>query len=122
MGLRPLLALAAAATAVVASPASLAARDDTKKIKWGDCDIAIPSDDIECGNLEVPRDYTDDGDDAKTLKLSLAKVPAPNESKGSILVNFGGPGSPSIETLSSVAPLLHKYGGSQTSPEKEDQD
>lgn len=122
MGLRPLLALAAAATAVVASPAPLAAREDAKKIEWGDCDILSRSDDIECGNLEVPRDYTDNGDDAKTLKLSLAKVPAPNESKGSILLNFGGPGSASIPTLSSIAPLLHKYGGSQTSPKQQDQD
>lgn len=115
MGLGPLLALAAAATAVVASPAPLAAREDGKKIKWGDCDNVLGAEDMECGTLEVPRDYTDDGDNAKTLKLSLSRVPAVHESKGSILFNFGGPGSPSVSTLGSVAPLLHKYGVSQAS-------
>lgn len=112
MSLRPLLALAAAATAVVASPAPLVARD-AKKIEWGDCDMPS-SDDMECGTLEVPRDYTDDSEDAKTLKLSLARVPAAHESEGSILLNFGGPGAASLGSLSSLAPLLHKYGGSRS--------
>ncbi|MBE3048827.1 hypothetical protein IMZ48_41285, partial [Candidatus Bathyarchaeota archaeon] len=57
---------------------------------------------------DVPLDYTDpDGD---TLSLSLAKVPAAKgPSKGSILMNFGGPGGEAIRTLGKKGPLLLKY-------------
>lgn len=108
MNLR-LFALTAAATAVVASP-----RLDTreKKIKWGECkDVpGLVSEEVECATLKVPRDYTDKGDDAKELELTLARVPATEkESKGSILLNFGGPGQPSIVTLASLSPKLLKY-------------
>lgn len=108
MALRTLLSLLAASSAGLATP--LAARDDgdnTKAIKWGDCKFPAQGH-VECGSLGVPLDYTDP--DGEKLGLSLAKVPAANEpSKGSILMNFGGPGNEAIKKLGTAAPLLLKY-------------
>lgn len=110
---RPLTLLAAASTAVAKPPpfaAALSPRGDDsegKEIKWGECDFeaALP---IECGSLEVPLDYTNP--DAGTLDLSLSKLAAvEGESKGSILINFGGPGFEGVETLGKTGPQLLKY-------------
>lgn len=111
---RPLALLAAASTAVAKPPplaATLSPRsNDTGAgaIQWGECDFeaTVP---IECGSLQVPLDYTDP--EAGTLDLSLSKVAAAEgPSKGSILMNFGGPGYEAIETLGKQGSLLLKYG------------
>jgi hypothetical protein len=47
---------------------------------------------ITCGSLTVPLDYTEESLGA-TIELELIKLPAlRTPSKGSILLNFGGPG------------------------------
>ncbi|KXX79857.1 Carboxylesterase A [Madurella mycetomatis] len=80
-----------------------------EKIKWGDClDLKLGGGSLPvlCGNLTVPLDYTDVGFN-KTLRLELVKVPATQgTSKGSILLNFGGPGLSSRQTLVSAGPSL----------------
>jgi len=83
-----------------------------QSIKWGPCSFPqvgkLP---IECGSLAVPLDYTAPNS-TETLMLSLLRSKAPKppaKSKGSILVNFGGPGFEAIHTLDVVADLLHKY-------------
>ncbi|KAK3292371.1 uncharacterized protein B0H64DRAFT_445310 [Chaetomium fimeti] len=69
------------------------------KIDWVPC----PADEfdtkleVHCGNLTVPLDYTGTAESAKgsTIDLQLVKVLAPTQpSRGSIQMNFGGPGSP----------------------------
>ena len=64
----------------------------TQDIAWGHCPefpgATLP---IECGNLTVPLDYTRPTAN-ETLTLNLIRLPALKESKGSILLNFGGPG------------------------------
>lgn len=109
MAFRPLLSLLAAASAGLATP--LAARDDSgssKGIEWAKCkDADVPGKNVECATLDVPLDYTDP--DCEKLSLSLAKVPAAEQpSKGTILMNFGGPGHEARESLGSGAPLLLK--------------
>lgn len=63
----------------------------SQRITWGPCDLEGSSP-LECGNVTVPLDYTD-LDSNKTLEIELVKSPATKKpSKGSILINFGGPG------------------------------
>jgi hypothetical protein len=72
-------------------------------IVWSECPKAVtdlnnvPS---ECGTLAVPLDYTDSGS-VKKLNLKLVKVKAAVQpSRGSILINPGGPGIGGAEYLS----------------------
>lgn len=107
MSLRSALKLFAAGTTGLAGVPT--ARDDaaSQSIQWGDCDFESPVS-IQCGSLDVPRDYTDDG--AGTLELSLTRVAAVKEpSLGTILVNFGGPGNDATEMLGDFAELVLKY-------------
>jgi hypothetical protein len=61
------------------------------EIKWHTCDQNGTLS-VTCGTLRVPLDYTDLAS-SKTLELSLVKVNATKQpSKGSILLNPGGPG------------------------------
>ncbi|KAI8964159.1 alpha/beta-hydrolase [Daldinia sp. FL1419] len=66
----------------------------TSKLQWGPCNkTEVPADvPVECSVLMVPLDYTESNSSEK-LQLDLVKVPAPIQpSKGSILLDFGGPG------------------------------
>lgn len=76
-------------------------------VTWGACEFPVPANStILCGNLTVPLDYTDPLSN-DTLRLELAKVPASKAPyRGSILINFGGPGGESRKTLSSAADQL----------------
>lgn len=80
----------------------------TQGIQWGPCsfDGLLP---IECGNVSVPMDYTDE-QGTESLVLQLVRVPATvSQSSGSILLNFGGPGGEARHSLSLVfAEMLMK--------------
>ncbi|KAF4631629.1 hypothetical protein G7Y89_g6499 [Cudoniella acicularis] len=83
-------------------------------IQWGNCNETEVSSTlpIQCGNLDVPLDYTEPTSNAK-LTLQLAKVPALSQpSKGSILLNFGGPGETGRDSLGLLASLLQPLSGS----------
>lgn len=76
-------------------------------IQWGTCiedfDSPLP---VDCGRLFVPLDYTNSTSDV-TLSLELLRVPAAIQpARGSILLNFGGPGAPGRENLPPFGPLL----------------
>lgn len=62
-------------------------------VAWGPCTefLLTPPLPVQCANLTVPLDYTRP-DANETLTLKLTRVPALTKSKGSILLNFGGPG------------------------------
>lgn len=70
------------------------------KIEWGECNDPIinatmPSD---CANFTVPLDYASEG--GETIQLQLARVKAlVQPAKGTILMNFGGPGEEARATL-----------------------
>jgi hypothetical protein len=95
------LSLLAAATA---SPLAVRQTNTTQStIAWGDCpeiysaNATLP---VQCGNLKVPLDYS--APNSSTFELVVIKVPALNgPSKGSIFVNFGGPGGPTLRSLAS---------------------
>ena len=77
-------------------------------VKWSACnttEVTSPLP-IQCANLNVPLDYTNLSSNA-TLSLQLARVPASIQpSKGSILLNFGGPGGTGRDSLGLLAGLL----------------
>lgn len=73
-------------------------------IKWGPCKLntTLP---VQCAKLPVPLDYTDKSSN-QTLDLDLIRYPAQNgPSKGSILLNFGGPGQDGLNSMLSYAPI-----------------
>ncbi|KAI1385783.1 alpha/beta-hydrolase [Hypoxylon trugodes] len=73
---------------------SLAQPYGTSKIQWGPCNkTEVPYEvPVECAAIDVPFDYTQ-SNSSETLQLDLVKVAAVVQpSKGSILLNFGGPG------------------------------
>jgi hypothetical protein len=80
------------------------------KIEWKDCELGLGEvAPFQCGSLTVPLDYTNESNDA-TLNLDLQKVAALNQpSKGSILLNFGGPGSSGKPDLAAFAPILQVF-------------
>lgn len=75
-------------------------------IQWGTCTdnfgSLLP---VDCGTLLVPLDYTVTSNE--TYTLDLLRVPATVQpAKGSIVLNFGGPGEVGRATLAGYAALL----------------
>ncbi|MFK4148823.1 alpha/beta hydrolase [Streptomyces sp. NPDC004065] len=67
-----------------------------QKVTWAACDIQAPKD-MQCGKVTVPLDYAHPG--AGTLELALARYRATGPSRGSVLLNFGGPGGAGVPEL-----------------------
>jgi hypothetical protein len=77
------------------------------KIDWGTCDEAVVNTTLpaDCANFTVPLDYTASGGD--TIQLQLARIKAVVQpAKGTILLNFGGPGQESRGSLAAQAATL----------------
>ncbi|MDX2937437.1 alpha/beta hydrolase [Streptomyces ipomoeae] len=72
-----------------------------QKIKWSRCEGLEMPKDLRCGKVTVPIDYARPG--AGTLDLAMARYRATGDSRGSLLLNFGGPGGPGVPGLA--------YGG-----------
>jgi pimeloyl-ACP methyl ester carboxylesterase len=73
-----------------------------QRIKWTRCTGTDLPKDLRCGKVTVPLDYARPGDG--TLELAMARYPATTRHKrGSVLVNFGGPGIVGVPELA--------YGG-----------
>ncbi|MER5935075.1 alpha/beta hydrolase [Streptomyces sp. NPDC002054] len=95
------LAGALAVGSLAAGPA-IAAPDPGPGIRWsGDCPERPVPRGLECGTLTVPLDHAAPANG--TVELALARIPATGpQRRGSLLLNFGGPGAPGIATLASV--------------------
>lgn len=79
-------------------------------IQWGPCSIngTLP---LTCANISVPLDYSDSSS-TETLTIELIKATATKQpSKGSFLVNFGGPGASGQELLASLGAQLQATTG-----------
>ncbi len=83
-GIGPRIAPAGAATPTPPVPA----------IRWHNCGGGF-----QCGTISVPVDWSEPA--GPQLNLALARHPAqdPSQRLGSLVVNFGGPGDPGVETL-----------------------
>ncbi|MGW1953093.1 alpha/beta hydrolase [Streptomyces sp. NPDC001920] len=80
-----------------------AARDDAEsdlsrfyeqKISWAKCPGEGLPEDLQCGKITVPLDYAHPREG--TLDLALARYRATGEKRGSVLLNFGGPGGAGV--------------------------
>ncbi|KAK4444342.1 alpha/beta hydrolase fold-domain-containing protein [Podospora aff. communis PSN243] len=83
-------------------------------IQWGPCEEGEFNTTltVQCGTLAVPLDYTNP--DSKTFDLELLKIAAPIQpSRGSIQLNFGGPGTPARGGAVATAPLLQVLSGGE---------
>ncbi|MEU1042967.1 alpha/beta hydrolase [Streptomyces sp. NPDC005551] len=68
-----------------------------QKIKWVACADEEAPEDLQCGKVTVPLDYARPG--AGTLELAVARYRATGPSRGSVLLNFGGPGGSGVSEL-----------------------
>ncbi|MEY9988901.1 pimeloyl-ACP methyl ester carboxylesterase [Streptomyces sp. V4I8] len=65
-----------------------------QKVTWAKCQGEGMPKDLQCGKVTVPLDYAHPR--AGTLDLALARYRATGEKRGSVLLNFGGPGGAGI--------------------------
>ncbi|MFF9088437.1 alpha/beta hydrolase [Streptomyces sp. NPDC014991] len=68
-----------------------------QKVTWRACDGPDMPEDLQCGKVTVPLDYARPR--AGTLDVALARYRATGYSRGSVLLNFGGPGGAGIPEL-----------------------
>lgn len=79
-------------------------RANGSSIQWTDC-ILGTAQQAECGTMSVPLDYTDEQSPETTIQI--LRVPAAKEPrKGSIFVNFGGPGLSGHSELGASAQVM----------------
>lgn len=68
-----------------------------QKVKWAACKGPDMPKDLQCGKVTVPLDYAKPG--AGSIDLALARYRATGKSRGSVLLNFGGPGGAGVSEL-----------------------
>ncbi|MGW5865772.1 alpha/beta hydrolase [Streptomyces sp. NPDC055239] len=86
----------------------------TQKIKWSACEgdgagllesesdaTPVPKDkSIQCGKITVPLDYRKPKGD--TVKVAMVRIKSSGKPRGSLLLNFGGPGGAGVSGLLSA--------------------
>ncbi|WP_405875982.1 alpha/beta hydrolase [Streptomyces sp. NBC_00005] len=93
------LALVAAGLPAVASDGTEPdlTRFYEQKVTWSKCEGDDMPEDLQCGKVTVPLDYA--SPKAGTLDLALARYRATGKKRGSVLLNFGGPGGAGVSEL-----------------------
>ncbi|MFE4667434.1 alpha/beta hydrolase [Streptomyces sp. NPDC056716] len=72
-----------------------------QKVTWAACQGEGMPRDLQCGKVTVPLDYAKPA--SGTLELALARFRATGDKRGSVVLNFGGPGGSGVTELA--------YGG-----------
>ncbi|MFJ6988200.1 MULTISPECIES: alpha/beta hydrolase [unclassified Streptomyces] len=72
-------------------------------IRWSRCTGEGMPDDLQCGKVTVPVDYA--RPKGRTMELAVARYRATGDRRGSVLLNFGGPGGPGVPEIA--------YGGKE---------
>src|SRR3954468_19236172 len=85
-----------AALALLVPTASAAKR---KLLVWTDCGGGY-----QCASLKVPRDYS--RPHGAQFTLAIIRLPAREERRGALFVNFGGPGGNAVSTVHAVGGIL----------------
>ncbi|MFD7816700.1 alpha/beta hydrolase [Streptomyces sp. NPDC059785] len=91
-----LLAAGLPATTATAEEPALSRFYD-QKVGWSACAGMEMPEDMQCGKVTVPLDYAHPG--RGTLDVALARYRATGHKRGSVLLNFGGPGGSGIAQL-----------------------
>ncbi|PWI13481.1 alpha/beta hydrolase [Streptomyces sp. Act143] len=68
-----------------------------QKVTWSKCAGLEAPKDLQCGKVTVPLDYSAPA--SGTLELALARYRATGRPRGSVLLNFGGPGGAGVSEL-----------------------
>ncbi|TPQ23184.1 alpha/beta hydrolase [Streptomyces sporangiiformans] len=68
-----------------------------QQIDWSDCRGDGLPEDLQCGKVTVPLDYARPAEG--TLDVAMARFEATGKSRGSVLLNFGGPGGSGVDQL-----------------------
>ncbi|MCF3124463.1 alpha/beta fold hydrolase [Streptomyces arenae] len=79
----------------------------TQKIKWAACEDDTKAEaeatgnakDVRCGKVTVPLDYADPAAGTVDVAMIRMKSSASGKPRGSLLLNFGGPGGPGVSAL-----------------------
>lgn len=82
-------------------------------VDWSDCpDSDKYLDDIptgaQCATVDVPVDYFDNASGRGTMQIALIRIAAEGPSKGSLLLNPGGPGASGFDTVAQSAADLQR--------------
>ncbi|MEU9560145.1 alpha/beta hydrolase [Streptomyces fumanus] len=86
------------------------ARFYDQRVRWSACEEMDAPKDLQCGKVTVPLDYGRPA--AGSLDLALARYRATGPSRGSVLLNFGGPGGSGVDELSAGGKdFLHLTNG-----------
>ncbi|MFC5382340.1 alpha/beta hydrolase [Aquipuribacter nitratireducens] len=93
---------------VTAAPQADLGRFYEQRLEWRECPARELPEGVqavgqECATLEVPLDYDDPG--GETIGLALARLQALGDSRGSLVVNPGGPGGSGVD-YALAAPLV----------------
>ncbi len=72
-----------------------------QKIDWADCQGDGIPEDLQCGKVTVPLDYARPAEG--TVDVAMARYRATGKSRGSVLLNFGGPGGSGVSQLAYAA-------------------
>ena len=98
----------------VTAPTEVLNQRESASVKWAACSkddpraalFATAQVPIDCGTITVPLDWTDPSSN-ETINVSLVRAPAPQQpAKGTIQMNFGGPG---IATTTNFVPSAQIY-------------
>ncbi len=68
-----------------------------QRVRWAACEGTELPKDLQCGTVTVPLDYAKP--EKGTLELALARYRASGDRRGSVLLNFGGPGGSGVMGL-----------------------
>ncbi|GAA4791955.1 alpha/beta hydrolase [Streptomyces ziwulingensis] len=81
-----------------------------QRIKWAACQAMDAPEDLQCAKVTVPLDYA--APRRGTLDLALARYRATGDRRGSVLLNFGGPGGSGVSELAAGgADFMHLTNG-----------
>jgi pimeloyl-ACP methyl ester carboxylesterase len=63
---------------------------------WGACPADVEDTSLECATLDVPLDYRDPG--GRTIEIAISRLAStkPEQRRGVLLTNSGGPGGPGL--------------------------
>ncbi|MET8569434.1 alpha/beta hydrolase [Streptomyces sp. NPDC004783] len=79
-------------------------------VTWSACEGMDMPKDLQCGKVTVPLDYGRPR--AGTLDLALARYRATGDARGSVLLNFGGPGGSGVSELAAAGKeFMHLTNG-----------
>ena len=106
--------LAGCSTAITGHPVADggSAQSAAKAVQWGPCEVTgggtssdLPHD-AQCGEVDVPVDYSQPGKEVATL--ALIRFPATGAKIGSLVINPGGPGESGVDAAASLLDVIPK--------------